>query len=61
MSLSDPLKPSCCPSLFLLSRSKIIILLIFLLSFKNCDAFEFSFARMLTGVLNFFCYSFDKW
>ena len=54
MSLSDPLKPSCCPFLSLLSRSKIIISLIFLLLFKNCDAFEFSFARILTGVLNFF-------
>ena len=31
-----------------------IILLIILLSFKNCSAFELSLTRILTGVLNFF-------
>ena len=54
IKFKDPKIPSCRPFLFLLSRSKIIILSIFLLSPRNCITYEISLTRTLTGTANFF-------
>ena len=53
INLTDPLIPSWRP-LLELSRSKIIISLIFLLLENIFSALEFSLTRTLTGVSNFF-------